>query len=194
MRKKMIVAVLALILVCGCVIGSTLAWLTAKTDPVQNTFTVGDITLTLEETTGGTYKMVPGTAMDKDPVVTVGAGSEACWVYVKVEKTGGGVTVGETTYSFDDFLTVTMAAGWTELEGVSGVYWRSVDSVGAEATELPVLLNNKIQTNAGVTKAMLNAITDANKPVLTFTAYAVQKEAGENALAAWQATYGAGEE
>lgn len=39
-----LVLVLALALIVGVAGGATFAWLTAKTDPVVNTFTYGDIT------------------------------------------------------------------------------------------------------------------------------------------------------
>ncbi len=38
---KLVVAMLAVTLLIGCAIGGTVAWLTAKTDPVVNTFTYG---------------------------------------------------------------------------------------------------------------------------------------------------------
>ena len=52
MKKKGLALVLALtLLVVGAVAG-TLAWLTAKSDTVVNTFTTSDITVKLKETTG----------------------------------------------------------------------------------------------------------------------------------------------
>lgn len=59
MKKKVLISVTALALVICCAIGGTLAWLSTKTDPVVNTFTVGDIDIELSETTKD-YKMVPG--------------------------------------------------------------------------------------------------------------------------------------
>ena len=56
MKKRVVIFALALVLVFGCAVGGTLAWLTASTTPVVNTFTFGKITLTLEENTGNTYK------------------------------------------------------------------------------------------------------------------------------------------
>ena len=50
MRKKskaLVVAMCALVLALG--VNATLAWLTDKTDEVENTFTVGDINITLQE-------------------------------------------------------------------------------------------------------------------------------------------------
>ena len=47
-RPVMMIAALALFLFA--IIGGTVAWLIADTDPVVNTFTYGDINITLEET------------------------------------------------------------------------------------------------------------------------------------------------
>lgn len=50
MKKRTLALLVALVLVVGCIIGGTLAWLTAKTDAVVNTFTTSDIDVTLTET------------------------------------------------------------------------------------------------------------------------------------------------
>lgn len=86
--SRAFIALLALVLVIGCVAGGTVAWLVAKTDTVVNTFTYGNINIALAETTGTNYKVIPGTVIEKDPKVTVKAGSEACWLFVKVEESG----------------------------------------------------------------------------------------------------------
>ena len=82
--RNTVTAILMFVLVLSFTIGGTLAWLTDTTEPVTNTFTYGDINITLAETTE-VYKMVPGNSISKDPSVTVESGSEACWLFVKVE-------------------------------------------------------------------------------------------------------------
>lgn len=97
--KKILVALLAVVLIIGCTIGGTLAWLSAQSGTVKNTFTVGDINITLQEhelkadgtldttkevTENKNYKVVPGGKQPKDPFVTVEAKSENCYVYVNV--------------------------------------------------------------------------------------------------------------
>ena len=67
---KALALVLVVVLLFGGALGGTLAWLTAKTDTVTNTFTVGDINIDLTETTTD-YKLVPGNTIAKDPTVTV---------------------------------------------------------------------------------------------------------------------------
>ena len=87
--KKLTIAVVALALMLLGVVGGVVAWLTASTDTVTNTFTYGEIAITLEEngatTTGIAFtNVVPGDQLAKNPTVTVNAKSEACYVYVKI--------------------------------------------------------------------------------------------------------------
>lgn len=171
--KKKVLSIVAVVLVLCCAIGGTLAWLTDRTNPVVNTFTVGDINIELTETTTN-YKMVPGNTITKDPKVTVKANSEACWLFVKVEKSS----------NFDNFMTYEMADGWTALPGVAGVYYREVAAT-TTATELSVLKDNSVLVKDSVTKADLNALTQSTFPTLTFTAYAVQKDNVADAATAW---------
>lgn len=173
--SRAFIALLALVLVIGCVAGGTVAWLVAKTDPVVNTFTYGNIDITLTETTGTSYKIIPGTDIPKDPKVTVTAGSEACWLFVKVEQTGTFVA-DKVTYAIDN--------GWKALEGKNGVYYREVPAVTAD-TDFSVLEGDKITVKDTLTKGDIKDIA-ATKPTLTFTAYAVQKAGNTTAAAAWE--------
>lgn len=171
MKKKVLICVVAVVLVLCCAVGGTIAWLTAKTDSVVNTFTVGDINITLAETERE-YKMVPGNELEKDPKVTVEANSEACWLFVKVEKSA----------NLDNFITYTIADGWTELE--TGVYYREVGASDADQV-FEVLTGSKVTVKENVTKEQMNALTKENYPTLTFTAYAVQKDNIDSAATAW---------
>ena len=176
MKKKILVACLCVALAVLTIAGTTLAYLTSKTEAVVNTFTVGNIDITLTETTTD-YKMVPGSTIAKDPKVTVKAGSEDCWLFVKVE---------EST-NLDDFITYTIDSDWTALTGVDGVYYREVTAATAD-TEFVVLTNNQVTVKDTVTKTMMDEITKgtAGNPTLTFTAYAVQKAGFEdNVTGAW---------
>lgn len=171
--KKSIALVLALVLVVGGVVGGTIAWLTDKTEEIKNTFTVGNIDITLAETTTD-YKMIPGETIAKDPVVTVVGGSEACWLFVEITESD----------NLDDFITYAPAAGWTVLE--ENVIYREV--AAAEADQIfAVLEGDEVTVNGGVTKAMMDAIEDgtATEPTLTFKAYAIQKAGFDTAAAAW---------
>ena len=160
---RALLLVLALALVLGGVLGGTLAWLSARTAPVTNTFTTSDIDITLEESDGLDLKMVPGCTVTKDPKVTVAAGSEACYLFVKLEKSA----------NFDAFMTNTVADGWTALDGVDGVYYRTVAAADM-GTAYSVLKDDQVTVKDTVTKEMMNALTDATRPTLTVTAYAAQ--------------------
>ena len=173
MKKKIWLSVAALALVLCCAVGGTLAWLTDKTEPVKNTFTIGDINIDLSESENLDLKMVPGNTIKKDPKITVKAGSEACWLFVKVEKSA----------NFDDFMTYNMADGWTPLSDNEGVFYRGV-SASTSDTSFAVLKNDQVAVKEEVTKQQLAAVKD-NLPTLTFTAYAVQKDNIVDASTAW---------
>ena len=186
-----LVLVLALALIVGVAGGATFAWLTAKTDPVVNTFTYGDISIKLEENTGSDYKIIPGVAIEKDPLVTVLAKSEACWLFVKVEEENwptltyvdGETTVRKVKYDIAD--------GWTKGDGTNipaNVYYREV-AANAAAQEFPVLKDNKITVSDTLTKIDLKDISTI-KPKLSITAYAIQKDGMDSAVKAWAAIPG----
>lgn len=163
MKKKSLALLVAVVLVIGCVIGGTLAWLTDSTEQVKNTFTTSDIDITLAETTGTEYKMVPGYTIAKDPKATVLTGSEECYLFVKLEKSS----------NFDQYMTYEMAAGWTALNGVDGVFYREVRTADM-GTGYSVLLNDQVTVKGSVTKEMMNSLEQNTYPTLTVTAYASQ--------------------
>lgn len=191
MKKKTTIAIVALVLISCFVIGGTLAWLNDQTDTLVNTFTYGDINITLAETTGTEYKMIPGVDISKDPKVTVKSGSEACWLFVKVEKSA----------NFDTYMTYEMDSNWTALDATNhpGVYYyngNDLNSLLAADKAFNVLKDNKVKVKGEVTKEMLTSfdtdnngtLSDTEKaalPTLTITAYAVQKEGFATAAAAW---------
>ena len=183
---KLVVAMLAVTLLIGCAIGGTVAWLTANTAPVVNTFTYGDINIELAETTGTNYKIIPGVNIGKDPKVTVKANSEACWLFVKVKAENWPNFVKE-----DGTLKVAYAIdnNWTKGDGTkipSDVYYRSVTASNADQP-FGVLSDDKITVSEELTKAEINNLNGAAKtPKLTFTAYAVQKDGIDTAAAAWE--------
>ena len=86
MKKKSLALLLAIALVVVGAVAGTVAWLTDRTEAVKNTFTTSDITIELTETPVETYKMIPGCTIAKDPKVTVKTGSEACYLFVKLEE------------------------------------------------------------------------------------------------------------
>ena len=167
MKKKSVALLLALVLVFGVAAGGTLAWLTAQSDTVVNTFTTSDIKVELKETTGTEYKMIPGYTISKNPKATVLAGSEECYLFVKLDKSA----------SFDTYLEYVIADGWTKLDGVDTVYYRVVDGTTNQiGTAYSVLKDDQVTVKGSVTKEQMNALDaeGAAKPTLTITAYASQ--------------------
>lgn len=171
--KKKLTTVLAIVLVVALSVAGTYAYLTDKTATITNTFTVGNVKIDLTETTTD-YKMIPGMTIHKDPMVTVKENSEACWLFVKVEKSA----------NFDDFMTYDMANGWTKLE--EGVFYRQVAASAADQ-DFAVLANDTVTVMPDVTKDMMDAIDNgtAAKPTLTFTAYACQADGFTSVADAW---------
>lgn len=137
MKKKLLIA-LAIVLVIAMSVTGTLAYLTASTGAVTNTFTVGKVfdeedsdenknfellehgitgkpgeyTLTAEEVNGNEYTVMPGVDIPKDPFVRVNK-PVGVDVYLFVEVVDG---TGEQ-------LTVTVdSAKWTKLAGVTGTH------------------------------------------------------------------------
>ena len=190
MKKKITITIICAVLSCVCLIGTTFAWLVDKTEPVKNTFTVGNVDITLTETgatlNGSVYensfKMVPGNDIAKDPKVTVVAGSEACYVFVKIEKSA----------NFDTFMEYALADGWVQLKDnsnvdVTGVFYRTVDATTAESGhEYKVLNGDKVTVKTTVTKGDMDGLDNVSEyPTLTFTAYAVQSDNVADAYTAW---------
>lgn len=131
--KKVIVLLVAVMMVIGCSIGGTVAWLATKTEAVVNTFTVGNINIKLEEhvldpetgkidtladppyTTSGNQniKMMPGRTIQKDPTVTVLKNSEKCYVRMYMIISWSDKADGE--FSGDD------AEGWLNINKSSWI-------------------------------------------------------------------------
>lgn len=199
--KKALAMLLSLVLVIGCVVGGTVAWLTAQDDPVVNKFSPSTIGVELKEhtydaatdklTTDVTddgvsnYKMVPGWTIPKDPEAWITENSEDAYLFVEIK---------EST-NFDDFMTYAIADGWTLLTGVEDfgqimtdgkidtaandtyVIYREV-AAGATATTMGDANAFQILENDQV--AVLDTVKKEDMPVagaeptLTFTAYAHQ--------------------
>lgn len=163
MKKKSLALLLAIAIVVVGVVAGTVAWLTDQTPSVTNTFTTSDINIELKETKNN-FQMIPGWNIEKDPKVTVKAGSEACYLFVKLEK----------SENFNQYMTYDMAKGWTELQGYAGVYYREVAAATAD-TAFEVLKDNQVTVKGTVTKEQMNALTADTYPTLTVTAYASQQ-------------------
>ena len=197
--KALLLALCAVLLVAASVLG-TLAYLTSD-DQVTNTFTVGSVTITLDEAQvnpygkpahknvddqgnvtyeecelkaaerveGNEYKLIPGHTYTKDPTITVGPGSENCWLFAKIEN---GLSAAGT---------IVVNENWNLIDEANNVYaYKTVASA-----------NNKVTVFDAFTFAG-DADPDTYKDnQIVVTAYAVQADGFDTAIKAWNATFGA---
>ena len=186
--KKKLTTVLAIVLVVALSVAGTYAYLTDKTGPVVNTFTVGNVDIDLTETWNtdtnndnepDAWKMqlIPGTSAVKDPTVTVKANSEKCYLFVKFEEKNS-----PTTYL--TYTSTLKAPDWQQLEGESNVWYRVVDKAPTDTSF--VLLQADDEGNMVTVKDTVTNtnMADAAKAELVYTAYACQYE-GMTAEQAW---------
>ena len=173
MRKRFISLIVVIVMAVILCVGVTVALLVASSKPVKNTFTIGEINISLTESTGTKYDMIPGVTWKKDPTITVKKGSEACWLFVKIEESD----------RFSAYMSYEVNEEWEPLGEETGVYYRQLGTTMDDVT-LEVLKNNVIHVKDTVREEDLAEITE--NPTLTFTAYAIQLEGNESAHVAWQ--------
>ena len=140
-NKKIVKAGISLLLVGVVGVGATLAYLTDKTDPVKNTFTIGEgyvdddmsQALVLDEKntsteedekwsnfegrtiSGNAYEFIPGGTYEKDPTVHLRADSVDSYLFVKI--TGLDDLLG-TGYYLD------------KEEGYINEHWKKINNTG----------------------------------------------------------------
>ena len=166
--KKLVLAVVALSLALISVIGGTLAFLVAESNEVTNTFTYGTIALELSENNkadkdGIEYKnVVPGDVLDKDPVISVVNGSEACYVYVLIDNQLG------TAATYD------INTNWVTV-GKSGtkVLYRYNNIVDATSADKDLSVFTKLTFDKGLTKDSGESLADKK---VVIKAYAHQSD------------------
>lgn len=183
-KKALLLALCALLLVGASIMG-TLAYLTSQAT-VTNTFTVGNVAITMDESpvdeygnvvsgdrrTTNSYKLIPGHNYTKDPVVHVTQNSESCYVFVKI------------TNNIASYIDVTkleaelVANGWQKLNE-NGVWWK-LSEKGDTDRELEVFQSFTVLSNADSKTGWdgLNATID-------IVAYAIQKDTMGDAPDAW---------
>lgn len=199
MKKKTLTIAIALVLVVALAVGATYALLTAKTDPVTNTFVVGkiqddDTVFSLKEhdiagqkangeyilktgdadddyTTSNTYgAVVPGVNIPKDPTVEVKELAGNAYLYVVVDnQLGAG-------------LTYEMADKWTKLadNGTKTLY---AYNGGEKLTPTSPAISQSILKDDQIVVAT-TGVADGST-TLTFNAYLVQAVGTGDAAAAW---------
>ena len=207
LNMKPLALLLALTLLVGCVVGGTIAWLTAQTGTVTNTFTVGDINIALNETTGNDYHFVPGDKLAKDPKATVLANSENCYLFVKVTVTNNKaeVTVNNEKITADPVIDFKIADGWIFYKDANGnttapanfkngtyYFYREVGKTDADKPFYIIKggdkgANGEVTVSTNVVKEMLtgNDGLSTKKPVIAFQAAAIQMDNVETLTEAW---------
>lgn len=193
--KKTLMIMLALVLVIAMSVTGTLAYLTGF-DAVTNTFTVGKVNITLDETDvdvygvkdGNTrvktneYKLIPGREYVKDPVVHFQPNSEESYLFIKVENGIKDIVSGEP---IETQITNNEWIKYTDILDADGnvaavVYYQVAAANGEKVVDYKVFESFTIDGNAAV------ASYDGAK--VNVTAYAVQFDGFENNIdGAWDA-------
>lgn len=192
--KKTLTVLLALVLVIAMSVAGTMAYLTSTTDTVTNSFTVGNVAITLDEAKvneygeldasatdrvkANTYKLIPGHSYTKDPTVHVAAGSEDCWLFVQVVNGISGLEAATVTDGYKTIADQMTANGWTAVTDATNVYaYNTKVSAGAN-----VVVFNQFKIAGG---ADVSTVTENTQ--ITIKAYAVQADNFASAAAAWEA-------
>lgn len=179
-RKALLLSLCAVMLVTASVLG-TMAYLTS-TDEVVNTFTVGNVAITLDETDvdnstpgdndrdqANSYKLMPGHTYQKDPIIHVDADSEDCYLFVKVDNQ---ITAIEAEKTVAQQMT---EKGWVVVDPDKGIYVYTTDknnpAVVKKGDDVDVF---KTFTVSGeVNNKTLEGYADKT---ITVTAYAIQAD------------------
>ena len=193
LRRALLLVASAVLLVCVSV-GATLAYLTDDTEVVVNTFSVGNVTIDLDEApvdvygdvitgdrrTYNDYKLLPGHEYTKDPIVHVQSGSEKCLVYVVVENPLTDI-LGWTDVE-QDVISIQM----TWADGTEGAGpWSVVDTVGNKTLyAYETVVDARTQQVNLATFTTINVQTDVDYNALNahageqikVTAYAIQSD------------------
>lgn len=206
--KALLLALCAVLLVTASVLG-TMAYLSSQ-DAVTNTFTVGSVAITLDEAKvepDGTpvagadrvkensYKLLPGHVYDKDPMVTLLAGSETSYVKmtVTVNKANELDAIfapsgADLTSIFNGYDSATWIAKGDTKDATANTrtyeFWYK-EAVGAPTADVELdALFDSITVPGTITKEQLATIEGMT---ITVNAYAIQADGFENADEAWAA-------
>ena len=191
--KALLLSLCAVLLVTASVLG-TMAYLTSQ-DQVVNTFTVGNVAITLDEkdvdnsTLGendrdkaNAYKLMPGHNYEKDPIVHVDANSEDCYLFVKVVNEIANIEAEKTV------AQQMTEKGWVAVDAANGIYVYTTDKINpavvTKGSNITVFENFTIAGNVDNT----TLATYADKTI-TVNAYAIQADgfAGKTASEIWAA-------
>ena len=167
MKKKVLLVGLLVVLVAAVSVGLTVAFLTSQAQAV-NTFTVGDVDITLDEAKvdengvavtpaqrvkENSYKLIPGHTYVKDPIVTVSEGSEDCYVRVFVT-----LTNGQAIYNLPSDIKIKDCFVYGRTGSYNNTDWTFVSETRSEDGERYIyeFRHNGIVTDAGALPAIFD--------------------------------------
>ena len=206
--KALLLALCAVVLVVATVFG-TMAYLTS-TDEVVNTFTVGNVAITLDEAKANTdgslvanadrvkankYKLLPGHTYNKDPMVTVLSGSEPSYVKMTVTFSKASELDAIFAPTGADLTSIFKgydSANWIYKDNTKNAnadtrtyeFWYK-EAVGAPTGDVALdALFDSITVPGTITNEQLATIEGMT---ITVNAYAIQADGFANAEAAWAA-------
>lgn len=164
--------VMSVVIIIGCAVSGSVAWLTSSATPVSNAFTVGNINIELNGSElSATDKYVPGETIAFKPTVTVKAGSEKCYLFVRIKEENNKIDGLEGK-------VIQWALADNDWENVGGnfvnYYWKLIDTADIDM-ELKILNDTKypVHVNKNLTKAMID---NMSVPNITISAIAIQAE------------------
>ncbi len=206
MKKSIALVMMAVLLVAASVMG-TLAYLTSH-DEVVNTFTVGKVKITLDEAkvnADGTlvpnadrvktnnYKLLPGHTYNKDPMVTVLAGSEPSYIKMTVTFSKANELDAIFAPTGADLISIFKgydAANWIAKGNTKDAtantrtyeFWYK-EAVGAPDGDVALdALFDSITVPGKITQEQLATIEGMT---ITVNAYAIQADGSTDAADAW---------
>ena len=206
-RKALLLSLCAVLLVVASVMG-TMAYLTS-TDTVTNTFTVGNVQITLDEAKvnpdgtlvpnadrvkANSYQLLPGHTYNKDPMVTVLTGSESSYIKMTVTFSKaaeldaifaptGGANLTSIFNGYDS--TNWIAKGSTTAANTRTYEFWYKETVAAPKADVVLdALFDSITVPGSITKEQLATIEGLT---ITVNAYAIQAAGFANAEEAWAA-------
>ena len=208
MKKKIVALSLVVALVAIAIVGASLAYFTDK-DEALNTFTVGKVKITLDEAEvnvngekvsenrvqNNEYKLMPGHTYNKDPMVTVLAGSESS--YIKMTVTFSKANELDAIFAPDGANLTRIfngydASNWIAKGNTKDAtantrtyeFWYK-EAVAAPDGDVALdALFDSITVPGTITGAQLETIKDMT---ITVNAYAIQADGFADAAAAWAA-------
>ncbi len=207
LKKALIAGTCSVLLVAGSVAG-TMAYLTS-TDTVTNTFTVGNVAITLDEAKANTdgslvegadrvqansYKLLPGHTYAKDPMVTVLNDSEESYVRMTVTLSKSAeldaIFTGEANML--EIFNGYDSTNWLYKGNVEDAtantrtyeFWYKETVSAADGNVALDALFDSITVPGEITNEQLATINDMT---ITVNAEAIQADGFETADAAWAA-------